>query len=80
MGAIKREMNNAKWTLFAIGYQCVFAYAVSLIIYQVGSVFTGKVNVIGLIAALILIALIVYMLVRPYNESSVLKKRVRAKA
>ena len=46
MGAIKREMNNAKWTLFAIGYQCVFAYAVSLIIYQVGSVFTGNVNVI----------------------------------
>ena len=80
MGAIKREMNNAKWTLFAIGYQCVFAYAVSLIIYQVGSVFTGNVNVIGLIAALILIAFIVYMLVRPYNESSALKTKVRVKA
>lgn len=80
MGAIKREMNNAKWTLFAIGYQCVFAYAVSLIIYQVGSVFTGNVNVIGLIAALILIVFIVYMLVRPYNESSALKTKVRVKA
>ncbi|MBS1325078.1 MAG: ferrous iron transport protein B, partial [Oscillospiraceae bacterium] len=55
MGAIKREMNSAKWTLFAIGYQCVFAYAVSLIIYQVGSIFTGNVNVFGLIVALILI-------------------------
>ena len=70
MGAIKREMNSAKWTLFAIGYQCVFAYAVSLIIYQVGSIFTGNVNVFGLIVALILIAFIIYMLVRPYKESN----------
>ena len=69
MGAIKREMNSAKWTLFAIGYQCVFAYAVSLIIYQVGSIFTGNVNVFGLIVALILIAFIIYMLVRPYRKA-----------
>lgn len=80
MGAIKREMNSAKWTLFAIGYQCVFAYAVSLIIYQVGSIFTGNVNVIGLIVALILIAFIIYMLVRPYKESNKLTAKVRIKS
>ena len=80
MGAIKREMNSAKWTLFAIGYQCVFAYAVSLIIYQVGSIFTGNVNVFGLIVALILIAFIIYMLVRPYKESNKLTAKVRIKS
>ena len=80
MGAIKREMNSAKWTLFAIGYQCVFAYAVSLIIYQVGSIFTGNVNVFGLIVALILIAFIIYMLVRPYKESNNLTAKVRIKS
>ena len=80
MGAIKREMNSAKWTLFAIGYQCVFAYAVSLIIYQVGSIFTGNVNVFCLIVALILIAFIIYMLVRPYKESNKLTAKVRIKS
>ena len=65
MGAIRREMNSAKWTAFAIGYQCVFAYAVSLIIYQLGSAFTGKVNVVGLIAAVAVIVFGLYMLVRP---------------
>ncbi|MBO5842547.1 MAG: ferrous iron transporter B [Clostridia bacterium] len=65
MGAIRREMNSAKWTAFAIGYQCVFAYAVSLIIYQLGSAFTGKVNVVGLIAAVAVILFGLYMLVRP---------------
>ena len=80
MGAIKREMNSAKWTLFALGYQCVFAYAVSLIIYQVGSIFTGNVNVFGLIVALILIAFIIYMLVRPYKESNKLTAKVRIKS
>ena len=68
MGAIKREMNNWKWTLFAIGYQCVFAYAVALVIYQFGLLFTGSVNVIGLIAAIAIVAIIVYMLVRPDPE------------
>ena len=68
MGAIKREMNNWKWTLFAIGYQCVFAYAVALVIYQFGLLFTGAVNVIGLIAAIAIVAIIVYMLVRPDPE------------
>ncbi len=77
IGAIKREMNNGKWTAFAIAYQCVFAYAVSLIIYQFGLLFTGSVNVMGLIFAVIVLALIIYMLVRPYKESNRLTTTVR---
>lgn len=76
MGAIKREMNNAKWTLFAIGYQCVFAYVVALIIYQLGMLFTGNGNVIGTIVAFALTAFILYMLFRPYKESTSLEKQV----
>lgn len=68
IGAIRREMNNARWTAFAIAYQCLFAYAVSLIIYQFGLLFTGNVNVTGLIFALIVLAFMVYMLLRPYKE------------
>ena len=78
IGAIKREMNNAKWTWFAIGYQCGFAYVVSLIIFQIGSIFTGSVNIIGLIAALALLAIMIYLLVRPYQESTRLTTRVKA--
>ena len=78
IGAIKREMNNAKWTWFAIGYQCGFAYVVSLIIFQIGSIFTGSVNIIGLIAALALLAVMIYLLVRPYQESTRLTTRVKA--
>ena len=70
IGAIKREMNNAKWTWFAIGYQCVFAYAVALMVNQFGNLFTGNVNVIGLIAALIVLVFIIYMLFKPYKEAS----------
>lgn len=77
MGAIKREMNSGKWTAFAIGYQCVFAYAVSLIIFQIGSAFTGGLNIIGLIAALILLGFMVYMLVKPYKEATTLTKPVK---
>jgi len=73
IGAIRREMNSAKWTWFAIGYQCGFAYVVSLIIYQIGSLFTGNANVIGVIAALILIAGMCYLLFRPYKESDTLR-------
>ena len=73
MGAIKREMNNAKWTAFAIGYQCVFAYAIALVIYQIGLLVTGNVNVIGLIFAIAIIAFICYMLFKPYKESNTLK-------
>ena len=79
IGAIKREMNNAKWTWFAIGYQCAFAYAVSLMVYQFGMLFTGSGNVIGVIAALIVAAFAVYMLVRPYKESNSLKVKVQTK-
>lgn len=75
MGAIKREMNNWKWTLFAIGYQCVFAYAVSLIVYQLGSIFTGSANVIGVIAAVIVLAFILFMLFRPYKERNAVKEK-----
>ena len=64
MGAIKREMNNAKWTWFAIGYQCGFAYLIALMINQFGNLFTGHVNAIGLIAAIIVLVGMVYMLVR----------------
>ena len=77
MGAIKREMNSAKWTLFAIGYQCVFAYAVSLVVYQLGMLFTGQGNIIGSIAAFAIVALILYMLLRPYKESNTLKAKVK---
>ena len=71
IGAIKREMNNAKWTWFAIGYQCVFAYAVALMINQFGALFTGSVNVIGLIFALLVLAFIIYMLFfKKYTEAT----------
>jgi ferrous iron transport protein B len=70
IGAIKREMNNAKWTWFAIGYQCGFAYLIALMINQFGGLFTGHVNVIGLIFAVAALALIVYMLVKPYKEAT----------
>lgn len=73
IGAIRREMNSAKWTWFAIGYQCGFAYVVSLIIYQLGSLFTGNGNVIGVIAAVALLAGLCYLLFRPYKESKTLK-------
>ena len=77
MGAIKREMNNAKWTLGAIGYMCGFAYAIALIVYQIGSAITGNINVIGFIAALVVLAFLLYMLFRPYKESEKLTEKVR---
>lgn len=77
IGAIKREMNSAKWTWFAIGYQCGFAYAVSLIIYQFGLLFTGAVNVVGLIFAVIVLAFMIFMLARPYKESTKLTEKVK---
>ncbi len=73
IGAIKREMNSAKWTWFAIGYQCIFAYCVSLVIYQLGMLFTGAGNVIGVIVAVALIAFLCYMLFKPYKEATKLK-------
>nr|WP_156990990.1 ferrous iron transport protein B [Caproicibacter fermentans] len=77
MGAIKREMNNSKWTWFAIGYQCVFAYAVALTVYQLGMLFSGNGNVIGSIVAFLNVAFIVTMLFRPYKESETLKSNVK---
>ena len=70
IGAIKREMNNPKWIWFAIGYQCCFAYAIALMVNQFGKAFTGSLNVIGLILALAVLALMVYMLLRPYKEAA----------
>ena len=74
IGAIKREMNNAKWTWFAIGYQCGFAYCVALMINQFGGLFTGNVNVLGLVAALVVLAGMIYMLFKPYKEATKLSK------
>lgn len=73
IGAIRREMNSAKWTWFAIGYQCIFAYAVSLAIYQLGMLFTGQGNVIGSIAAFLTVIFIIFMLFKPYKESETLR-------
>ena len=75
MGAIKREMNSAKWTAFAIAYQCAFAYAVALCINQIGGAFTGNLDIIGLIVSILLIAGMLFMLVKPYRESTKLTKR-----
>lgn len=78
MGAIKREMNNAKWTLFAIGYQTVFAYAVSLCIYQIWNLVTVGSFGIGTAAAVVLIAVFIYLLFRPNTHETRLKKRIKA--
>ena len=71
IGAIKREMNSAKWTWFAIGYQCGFAYLVSLCIMHIGGLFTGEANVIGVIVSVAAIAFMCYMLFRPYKEANI---------
>ena len=77
MGAIRREMNSAKWTSFAIAYQCVFAYAVALMIYQFGIAFTGNMQVIGLIVALAILAFMLYMLFKPYKEAQTLSIKLK---
>lgn len=74
IGAIRREMNSARWTLFAVGYQCCFAYAVSLMIYQFGMLFAGDGNVPGVIAALILLGLMGYMIFKPHGQTGKLEK------
>ena len=70
IGAIKREMNSRKWTWFAIGYQCVFAYVIALMINQFGNLFTGNANILGVIVAVLLLAGIIYMLCKPYKEAT----------
>ncbi|MDE6521047.1 MAG: ferrous iron transporter B [Ruminococcus sp.] len=80
MGAIKREMNNAKWTAFAITYQCGFAYIVSFVIYQLGSLFTGNTTALGIIGAIIAVAIVifaVYLIFKPYQESQKLDRDVK---
>ncbi len=81
IGAIRREMNSAKWTWFAIGYQCLFAYAVSLVIYQLGMLFTGQIagagGIIAVIAAFAVLAFMMYMIFRPYRESNKLHVKVK---
>ena len=76
MGAIKREMNSAKWTWFAIGYMCVFAYVIALIVYQVGCAVTGSIHIGGLIVAIALILALLYLLFRPYKEATRLTEKV----
>ncbi|MBR7081723.1 MAG: hypothetical protein IKI49_03325, partial [Oscillospiraceae bacterium] len=71
IGAIRREMNSAKWTWFAIGYQCVFAYLTALAVNQIGSAISGSTNIAGLVFAVAAVALGLYMLLRP--EKSTLK-------
>ena len=79
IGAIKREMNNARWTWFAIGYQCGFAYVIALMINQFGNAFTGKLSIPGLIVALVLLAGIIYMLFKPYKEATKRSSRTTVK-
>ena len=70
IGAIRREMNSMKWTWFAIGYQCLFAYAIAMMVYQFGSAFTGNLHIIGLIFAVAVLVFMLYMLFRPYKEAT----------
>ncbi|MBE7059189.1 MAG: ferrous iron transporter B [Ruminococcaceae bacterium] len=79
IGAIRREMNNSGWTWFAIGYQCGFAYLVAFVINQLGNIALGKANIIGVVLAVLIIAFAVYMLVRPYKESTKLTHDVKVK-
>ena len=74
MGAIRREMNSGKWTLFAIGYMCVFAYAISFMVYQFGTFVMGGSNVIGAILALLVLVLLLYLLLRTPRQSKTLAK------
>ena len=79
IGAIKREMNNAKWTWFAIGYQCGLAYAVALCVYQIGSACTGNLHPVGLLAAIVVLSVMIYMLFRPYKEATKLTTNMKLK-
>ncbi|MCI9272190.1 MAG: ferrous iron transport protein B [Dorea sp.] len=80
MGAIKREMNNGRWFVFAIGYQCLLAYVVSLVVYQIGTALTGGGFGIGTVAALLLLVGFIYLMFRPYRESKSLNMNVRGVA
>ncbi len=77
IGAIKREMNNRKWTWFAIGYECGFAYVVSFVVYQLGSAFAGTGNIIGIVLAVAVVIVFGWLLFRPYKEATKLTENVR---
>lgn len=80
IGAIRREMNNPKWTVFAVAYQCVFAYLTAFVIYQLSTLFRGTVTGLGIVGAVIsfiIIALAIWLIVRPYKESSKLNIKVK---
>jgi len=77
IGAIKREMNSAKWTWFAIGYQCLFAYGTSLVVYQLGMMFAGQGNIVGIMFAIAVLAVVIYMLAKPYKEADSLAVKVK---
>ena len=77
IGAIKREMNNAKWTWFAIGYECGFAYVVAFVVYQFGNLILGSANIAGIIVACVLVVAFIWLLFRPYKEATTLKEKVR---
>ena len=77
IGAIRREMNNRKWTWFAIGYECGFAYAVAFVVYQLGSMAAGAGNVSGTILAVAVIGAFLWLLFRPYKEATKLTKNVK---
>lgn len=79
MGAIKREMNNGKWTAFAIIYECVFAYLVALVVNQIVGAFIGDLSIVGLIVAIIIVIAFLYLLFRPYKEPSTLTEKVKVK-
>ena len=80
IGAIKREMNSHKWTWFAIAYECLFAYAIALMIYQIGGLFVGRVNVIGLIVSVILLGIMIYMLfIKKYKEATKFTTKLSSK-
>lgn len=78
IGAIKREMNSAKWTWFAIGYQCVFAYAVAMCVYQLGNLFTAGTFGIGTFVSLLAVSTFMYLLLRPHKESNMLKMKSKS--
>jgi ferrous iron transport protein B len=77
IGAIKREMNNGKWTAFAIAYQCGFAYVIAFLVTQLGNLFTGCGNVLGIAVSIVLIGIMIYMLFRPYKEADKLELSVK---
>ena len=73
IGAIKREMNNAKWFWFAIGYQTIFAYVVSLAVYQIGNLIINGTFGVGTVVGFIIVGLFIYLIARPYKKSSTLE-------